>query len=171
MISKTGGKRVPVDLQRELIDVALLHLHIDGSWEGKDLGGETHQLSEPARLLVVNLLEQILAGKRPYLPKSSAKRGMSADERYVELIKQALWSGAKSMEEAYRLAGGASKTLADGKHDARVREAKRAWQKYWQDRSLAFGAGHRVRVVPPAEMRDWMSQAQATVSKKPSPGK
>lgn len=171
MKSKTRRKRVPVDLQRDLVEVALFHLQFDGTWEGKDLGGETHDLSEPARRFVIELLEQLLAGKRPHLPKSPLKLRVSADERYVSLIYKALHSGATTIEDAYCRAAGAGRSPPNSTHDARILEAKRAWKNYWKERSAKFGEGHRVQVVLPAEMRDWMMQVQPTVSKKTSRGK
>lgn len=159
MTSKSRSKRLPVDLQRDLVDVALLHLLLDGSWECKDLGGEAHQFSELARQYVVDLLRQLLEGKRPYLPKPTRKSRLSADERYVSLIGKALATGAMTMEEAYVKAAGASKTLAGGTHDARIREAKRSWQAHWLSRSEALGVGHRLRPVPSEEMREWITTA------------
>lgn len=166
MKNQTRRKRLPVDLQRDLVGLALLHLRLDRSWEGKDLGGETHQLSELARQYVVDLLNQMLAGKRPYLPGPHPKRRVPADERYVSLINRAIGAGA-SMEDAYRTAAGASRALATGKQDARIREAKRAWQQHWQQRSEALGMGHRLRAVPPREMQQWITQKTALPKKTP----
>lgn len=166
MTSKSRGKRLPVEFQRELVDLAILHLQLGGTWDGKNVGGETHQLSELARQHVIDLLGQILDGKRPYLPRSEPKPRQSADERYVMLINKAIGQGAASMEEAYRAAAGASKSLADGNRDARIREAKRAWQRHWQERSKALGPGHQLRHVPPGEMREWMSEIRGKPSTK-----
>ena len=165
MTKKTPGKKLPIELQRELVDVALLHLHLDGSWEGKDLGGETHQLSELARRYLVELLEQLLAGKRPYLPTPAINHRPPANERYVALIKGALASGVQSMAEAYRFAASGGKAFDSSKHDARLREAKRAWQAHWQELASAMGPGHSIRPVPPVAMRDWTTQARLEPSK------
>lgn len=166
MTSTSRAKRLPVEFQRDLVDLAILHLQLGGTWDGKDLGGDTHQLSEFARQYVIDLLGQLLDGKRPYLPRSEPRPRQSADERYVMLINKAISAGAATMEEAYRAAAGASKSLADGKHDARLREAKRAWQRYWQERSQTLGPGHQLRYVPPGEMRNWMADAQEDASTK-----
>lgn len=155
--------RLPLDLKRELLDLAILHLKLDRSWQGRDLGGETHELSEQARLTTIDLLSQMLTGKRPR-PLSPVSDGRpSAEERYVTKIKKALAEGIPSvagtptMEEAYRFAAGTRGQLA-APDDARVREAKRAWKNYWDRLSEALGRNRRIRSVPPKELADFLGQ-------------
>jgi hypothetical protein len=163
MPSSNRAKRVPLDLKREVLDLAVLHLNLDRSWQGRDLGGETRDLSEQARLAAIDLLTQMLTGKRPrpLTPVSSAK--LSAEERYVTKIKKALGEGIPSiagiptMDEAYRFAAGTRNRLA-APDDARVREAKRAWQSYWNQLSAGLGKNRRLRNVPQKELAAWLGQ-------------
>jgi hypothetical protein len=162
MPSSKQQKRIPLDLKRELLDLAILHLRLDRSWQGRDLGGETHDLSEQARSAAIDLITQMLTGKRPrpLAPVSTTK--LSAEERYVSKIKKALGEGIPSivgiptMDEAYRFAAGTRGQLA-APDDARVREAKRSWQSYWDRLSAGLGPNHKLRSVPQEELSAWVS--------------
>jgi hypothetical protein len=158
MTTRRDRTDLPADLRVELLDLAILHLRLDKSWEARDLGGETHQLSEMARQYAMHLLQDLADGKRPRVPRRSQEPRFSADERYVSRINRALAGmdnggpekAASTLEEAYRIAAGSGDQPADP-DSAEYREAKRAWANHWNRLSAAIGPGHRLRRVAPRE--------------------
>jgi hypothetical protein len=158
MTRRRARTDLPADLRVELLDLAILHLRLDKSWEARDLGGETHQLSEMARQYAMHLLQDLADGKRPRVPRRSQEPRLSADERYVSGINRALEGmdnggpekAASTLEEAYRIAAGSRDQPADP-DSAEYREAKRAWANHWNRLSATIGPGHRLRRVPPRE--------------------
>jgi hypothetical protein len=154
MIDREAWKRLPIDLKRELLELAVMHLATGGTWDDRELFGETHNLSDLARQAVVLVLQDLLDGKRPQLRRPGA--GKSADERYVSEINRALGCGARSLAEAYQLAAGSAKGLARS-NDARVREAKRAWSRH---KRSVLGGSKSIERPAPRDLSAWLRQRE-----------
>jgi hypothetical protein len=157
MPRKTQSHRLPIDAKRELLELALVHMHLDRTWEGRELAGETHHLSELARQQAIELLTQLLDGKRPYLGKRSTNERLSARERNVTKVERALSDGAPTLEAAFIVAADIGGSSA-GATDARLREVKRDWADHWAKRSAAAGLNHRIRRLTPKESEAFMRQ-------------
>lgn len=153
----TRSKRLPIDAKRELLELALVHMHLDRTWEGRELAGETHHLSELARQQAIHVLTELLKGRRPYLGKPSSKACLSARERNVSRVERAISQGASSLEMAFLIAAGNGGEPASST-DARVREVKRDWANHWAERSAAAGPHHRIRRLSPKEAEAFMRQ-------------
>jgi hypothetical protein len=157
MPRKTPSKRIPLDAKRELIELAVVHLQLDRTWQERELAGETHQLSELARQQAIEFLTQLLDGKRPYLGKRSSSARLSARERNVTKVERALSDGAPTLEAAFLVAADTG-GLSAGDTDARLREVKRDWADHWAERSAVAGLNHRIRRLTPKEAKAFMQQ-------------
>jgi hypothetical protein len=152
MINGESWRRLPIDLKRELLELAVMHLAAGETWEDREPFGETHNLSDLARQAAVIVLQDLLDGRRPQLRRPGA--GKSADERYVSEINRALACGAPSLAEAYQLAAGSATGLARS-NDARVREAKRAWSRH---KEKVLGSSKSIERPAPRELSAWLRQ-------------
>lgn len=152
MIDREAWKRLPIDLKRELLELAVMHLAAGETWQDRELFGETHDLSDLARQAAALVLQDLLDGRRPQIRRPGA--GKSADERYVSEINRALACGARSLSEAYQIAAGSELGMA-GSNDARVREAKRAWSDHKRN---VLGGRKGIERPVPSELSAWLSQ-------------